>query len=193
MNIENLTWEDALQRLKSGNQRFINEKNEHQNEGAARRGELTGGQKPYAIILGCADSRVVPELVFDTGLGELFTIRVAGNVANASTLASIEYAVAHLGTNLIIVLGHESCGAVQAALAGGDLGYNLNHLLSHLQPAVESCDDSSTNAVVRENARLTAEAIVERSPLIQDEKSRRELKILPAFYHLKSGEVEFLG
>jgi len=193
MNIENLSWEDALQRLKSGNQRFINESNEHQNEGAARRGELAAGQKPYAIILGCADSRVVPELAFDTGLGELFTIRVAGNVANASTLASIEYAVAHLGTNLIIVLGHESCGAVQAALAGGDLGYNLNHLLSHLQPAVESCDDRSMNVVVRANARLTAEAIVERSPLIQDEKSRRELQIIPAFYHLKNGEVEFLG
>ena len=134
--IKNLSWQDALKRLKEGNERFQKDKLDGQLQDSKRRGSLTGGQSPYAIILSCADSRVVPELAFDTGLGEIFVIRVAGNIANTSSVASIEYAVAHLGVNLIMVLGHESCGAVGAAIAGGDNGHNLNMLLAHITPAV---------------------------------------------------------
>ena len=191
MRPDNLSWEKALDRLKAGNQNFKTDKLDGNLQNSSRREELVGGQHPFAIILSCADSRVVPELAFDTGMGEVFVIRVAGNTANASSIASIEYAVAHLGVNLIIVLGHESCGAVTAAIAGGDNGYNLNHLLSHITPAVAASEDPSVNAVVKKNAELTTKALSERSAIIRDALDNG-LKILPAYYHLGSGEVEYL-
>jgi len=197
--------EQALARLKSGNTRFVNDKLDGQLQDSVRRSELTGAQTPYAIVLSCADSRVVPELAFDTGLGELFVIRVAGNIANTSSIASIEYAVAHLGVKLIVVLGHQSCGAVTAAMAGGDNGYNLNHLLTHLQPAVNAVaegntdrdyGDQSVDAVVRENAIRTGQDLVARSSIIQEaiQGSRDQaLQIIPAWYVLDTGVVEFLS
>ena len=127
---------NALKRLKEGNKRFSTDCPIYERHDADTRATMPGGQDPFAIILSCADSRVIPELIFDVGLSELFVVRVAGNVANTCSIASIEYAVAHLNVNLVVVLGHEGCGAVDAALAGGDNGYNLNHLLAHLQPAV---------------------------------------------------------
>ena len=97
---------------------------------------MIDGQKPYAVILTCSDSRVVPELIFDTGIGELFVIRIAGNVASPSSIASIEYAVTHVDVKLIVVLGHQNCGAVTAALGGVDNGKNIDHLLNFIQPAI---------------------------------------------------------
>ena len=117
--------DQIIKRLKEGNERYVADKLNHPLQDHARRVELTKGQQPHTIVLSCADSRVVPELAFDTGLGELFVVRVAGNIANTSSMASIEYAVAHCGSKVIVVLGHESCGAVTAAVAGGDNGYNL--------------------------------------------------------------------
>ncbi|PLW93333.1 MAG: carbonic anhydrase, partial [Marinilabiliales bacterium] len=102
----------AIKKLEEGNFHFVNDKLKNRNLHAKRRMELVDGQEPWAIILSCADSRVVPELIFDTGIGELFVIRVAGNIANTSTIATIEYAVAHIHTPVIVVLGHENCGAV---------------------------------------------------------------------------------
>jgi len=128
-------------------------------------------------------------MVFDTGLGELFVLRVAGNVANTSTIASIEYAVAHLGTKLIVVLGHQSCGAVTAAMAGGDNGHNLNHLLAHLQPAVNACAGGTVDETVCENARRTSQDLLDRSSIIRGAEG---LKIVPAWYRLEGGGVEFL-
>ena len=188
----NKTWQEALERLKQGNDNFVQDKLDGKLQDSSRRESLTGGQQPYAIILSCADSRVVPELAFDTGLGELFVLRVAGNVANTSTIASIEYAVAHLGTNLIVVLGHESCGAVTAAVGGGDNGYNLNHLLAHIAPAIAKADSSEVNTVVKKNAELTSEELAARSPIIGGAVSKGSLKILPAYYNLGSGKVDFL-
>lgn len=180
----------ALDLLKKGNKRFVTEKPVYERHDRARRKELKGGQAPFAIILSCADSRVIPELVFDTGIGELFVIRVAGNIANTSTIASIEYAVAAIKTKLIVVLGHESCGAVGAALGGGDNGHNLNHLLAHLTPALDSSPKSrSVNTVVKRNAKLTAKALEERSSIIGGAKG---LSIRPAFYNLESGKVDWL-
>lgn len=184
-----VSWQDALSRLRDGNQRFVEDRLDGVQDITHRRGELTGSQHPYAIILSCADSRVVPELAFDAGLGELFVIRVAGNIANSSSIASIEYAVAHLGVKLILVLGHESCGAVTAALSDSDNGYNLNHLLMHIQPARVASDDKSVDAVVRKNAEMTAEELRNRSSIIA---GADDLVILPAFYHLDSGRVEIL-
>ena len=134
----------------------------------------------------------MPELAFDTGLGEIFTVRVAGNVANTSSVASIEYAVAHLKSAVIVVLGHESCGAVTAAVAGGDNGHNLNHLLAHVTPAVHACGDAPLKEVVETNAKLVAKELLVRSPIITDAVNRGVLRIVPAYYELGSGRVNFL-
>lgn len=188
-----MTGNEVVDRLKAGNERFVADKLERKLQDISRRDDLTAGQDPYAIILSCADSRVVPELAFDAGLGELFVVRVAGNVANSSSIASIEYAVAHIGTPVIVVLGHQSCGAVTAAVAGGDNGYNLNHLLSHIGPAVHaSGEGAQVNDVVRKNAEMTAEELQNRSTIIRNAVSDGKLQILPAYYNLDSGKVDFL-
>jgi len=106
-----MTHSEIKQRLQEGNSRFVEDKLDGKLQNSSRRSDLTGGQQPFAIVLSCADSRVVPELAFDTGLGELFVLRVAGNIANTETIASIEYAVAHCGSKAIVVMGHQSCGA----------------------------------------------------------------------------------
>ena len=176
----------ALARLKDGNQRFARDQMAREQQDPKRRKALAAGQAPFAGILSCADSRVVPELAFDAGLGELFVCRVAGNVANASSIASLEYAVAHLGVRLIVVLGHQACGAVGAAMGGGDNGHNLNHLLAHITPALGS---KNTESVVRKNAKLNAEQLVARSPILSKQKG---LKVVPAYYALPTGKVRFL-
>ena len=188
----NKTADEALQLLTDGNNNFVDDMLDGKLQNSSRRNELVGGQSPYAIILSCADSRVVPEIAFDKGLGELFVIRVAGNIPNTSSIASIEYAVAHLGVNLIVVLGHENCGAVAAAIQGGDNGANLNHLLDHISPALHACESKETNTVVKKNAELTAEALVEKSSIIKDATSKG-LKIIPGFYNLGTGKVDFLN
>lgn len=188
---QNLTANEALSRLKIGNSNFMENNLDGMIENSKRFDEIVLGQNPYAIILSCADSRVIPEVIFDTGLGEIFVVRVAGNIANASSMASIEYAVAHLNVNLIVVMGHENCGAVAAAIAGGDNGPNLNHLVGHILPAVESCEDKEINMVVRENAKKSAKDMVSNSSIIKD-ACQKDLQIVSAFYNLRSGKVEFL-
>jgi carbonic anhydrase len=184
---------NARARLDEGNSRFVADKLDGQLQDSARRDHLTSGQSPFAIILSCADSRVVPELAFDTGLGELFVLRVAGNVANTSTIASIEYAVAHLKTRVILVMGHESCGAVGAAVAGGDNGHNLNHLLAHITPALCAAKEGATvNDIVKSNAKLNARDLKDRSSIISNAVDGNELKIWSAYYNLDSGKVDFL-
>lgn len=186
-----MTAQDALNALKDGNQRYINDNLNHPHSDTARRDSQTGGQAPFAIILSCADSRVVPELAFDQGIGDIFVIRVAGNTANPSSIASIEYAVAHLGTKLIVVLGHESCGACAAAIAGGDNGPNLNHLLDQIQPAVTRSAAKDVNDVVRINASNQAKRLENDSQIISDAVKSEGVEIVTAFYHLNGGRVDF--
>ena len=181
---------EALDKIKVGNEQYVEDK-EHVGTDKKIRESLITGQDPYAIVLSCADSRVVPESIFDANAGELFVLRVAGNIANTSTIASIEYAVAHLGTKLIIVLGHESCGAVTAALAGGDNGYNLNHLCSHIVPAIAASESSEVNDVVRMNAKITCKDLVSRSEIIANAVNNG-LEIVSAFYNLSNGKVDIL-
>lgn len=188
-----MTISDVKQRLKDGNDRFVADKLDGKLQDSSRRNDLTGGQQPYAIILSCADSRVVPELAFDTGLGELFVVRVAGNIANSSSIASMEYAVAHCGSQVIVVLGHQACGAVTAAVNGGDNGYNLNHLLSHITPAIAaSGEGASITDVVKKNAEMTANELLTRSSIISNAVSNGTVEIVPAYYNLDSGKVDFL-
>ncbi len=183
----------SLSRLAAGNARFVVDQTTAEGRDQARRGSLVGGQQPWAIILSCADSRVAPEIAFDTGLGELFVIRVAGNIANTSSIASIEYAVAHIGTPLIVVLGHQSCGAVGAAIAGGDNGHNLNHLLAHLEPARAANEGAPVDVVVRDNAARQIGELAGRSAIIRDALANKGLQIVSAFYSLADGSVTFAG
>lgn len=183
---------EVLQRLEAGNARFVADKPHNAGRDHQRRSELTTGQKPWCIVLTCADSRVSPELAFDTGLGELFTICVAGNIANTSSIASIEYAVAHIGTPVVVVLGHQSCGAVTAAIGGGDHGYNLNHLLAHIEPAKARCPDGDVEDTVRANAVVTAHELVNRSAIIKKAVDEGFCRVVPAYYKLSDGTVNWL-
>ena len=178
-------------RLIEGNDRYIEDKEDLKSDLILRE-SLTNGQQPFAIVLSCADSRVVPEMIFDCNIGELFVVRVAGNIANSSSIASIEYAVANIGCQLIIVLGHESCGAVTAALKGGDNGKNLNHLCSFISPSIELAEDNQVNSVVRANAKYNADLLVKNSDIISEYVQSGKLKIQPAYYHLGQGKVDLL-
>jgi len=180
----------ALERLKLGNERFRSGRAEGVVIDGPRHEELQQGQQPFAILLSCSDSRVPPEILFDTGLGDLFVVRVAGNVANMSSIASIEYAVLHLGSKLIVVMAHESCGAVGAAIAGGDAGKHLNRLLSHIQPALDP-PDQDDSVIARRNARVSAERMINESDILRSAVENDGVKIVTAFFHFSNGEVEF--
>ncbi len=188
-----LRWQEALKKLKEGNLHFVSDKLDGKLQNSSRRNELISGQHPSAIVLSCSDSRVVPEFAFDTGLGELFVIRVAGNVANTSSLASIEYAVVHLNVKLIVVLGHESCGAITAALDKHDAieEKNFRHLFRYIAPAMRAVEEKTVDNVVKKNAEITSIAIYKNSKIIRKEVDSKQVKILPAYYHLDSGKVDF--
>lgn len=191
------TWRKVRSRLDEGNARYKAGKLQHPNQEPECRELWTKEQKPWCIVLSCADSRVTPELVFDTGIGELFVVRVAGNIANASSIASIEYAAANLeSVKGILVLGHEGCGAVGAALSVKDSGNAapspaLQHLVGHITPALQKKPSGKDQMAgyVRANARLAAQDLCARSKIIHDSM----LPVVPAYYRLKSGDVEFLS
>lgn len=189
------TADQALARLMEGNGRYAQHKEQHPDETPARRRELETTQHPFAVILSCSDSRVPPELIFDQGLGDLFVIRVAGNIAESDELGSIEYAVEHLGTKLIVVLGHEKCGAVTAAVAGGDAPGHLKSLVSVIQPAVAEArnlpGDKVHNCVVA-NARLVARQIRESEPVLKEMVEQKGVRVVAAEYALDSGVVTLL-
>ena len=185
-------WLNALERLKSGNTKFVNDNLNCKFQDSFRRNEVLDSQNPFAVILTCSDSRIVPELIFGTGIGELFVIRVAGNVANPSSIASIEYAVAHLGVKLIVVLGHQNCGAVTAALKGGNNGKNIDHLLNFIQPAISISDSKNIDDVSHMHAKLTAGKLMNDSSIISKTIDNKALKIIPAYYSLETGQVDFL-
>jgi carbonic anhydrase len=187
--------DDALARLMAGNQRYVRLAQQYPNQSLARRKELVKGQHPFAIILACADSRVSPELLFDQGLGDLFVIRVAGNIADDAILGSIEYAVEHLGTKLVMVLGHEKCGAVSAAVEGGIAPGHIQAVVAAIQPSVAASSkepgDRVHNCVIA-NARRVARQIRECEPVLKESVEKHGLKVVAADYALDSGKVNLL-
>jgi carbonic anhydrase len=183
---------EVIAELKAGNQHHVKTQYLHPHETAARRRELTGGQHPHAVVLTCSDSRVPPELVFDQGLGDLFTIRVAGNVATDSEIASIEYAVEHLHTPLVVVMGHQSCGAVGAAIEGGKPPGHLGTLVDAIRPAVERArkmpGNLSDNAI-RINVEMVVEQLRASRPVLAEAVASGKVKIVGAVYALDTGVV----
>jgi len=175
----------------SGNRRYVRGEMLHPHQGASRRDAVAGGQNPFAVVVGCADSRVPPEILFDQGIGDLFVIRVAGNVVDDFVLGSVEYAVAHLGTPLVMVIAHTSCGAVTAIVEGGSHDGAIGSLIAAIAPAVEEVrgapGDLLSNAISR-NAERAVEALC-ASPIVTDARDRGALRVMAACYDLASGTV----
>lgn len=196
-----MTPDAALQRLRDGNQRF-REGVAIQRDLVEQVAETSAGQFPFAAVLGCIDSRVPPELVFDTGIGDVFSARIAGNVLDEELLGSLEFATKAAGARLIVVLGHTQCGAVKGACDGVEMGH-LTKTLALLAPALEASRklvpapyDSSNAAFVQhvteQNVRLTAKALLERSEILAGLAKDGRLRVVPAVYDVATGRVEFL-
>ena len=180
---------DALKLLLEGNQRFVDGKPERPNQDTTRRAALVGGQQPFAAILSCSDSRTAPEIIFDRGLGDLFIVRNAGNVPGPFAQESLYYATAHLGTRLILVLGHTKCGAVAATLSGQTR--DIPETAKEIEPAVAKSKSMSGDALdnaISENVRLTVQKLSTWPPLAEMIKAGN-LQIVGAVYYLDSGRV----
>ncbi len=188
--------DEGLQRLIDGNKRFVKGKPINPNQSPERLLETSATQFPYAAILGCSDSRVPTEVVFDQGVGDLFVVRVAGNVASGATIGSLEFSTAVLGSQLILVLGHESCGAVQAAIANEPLVGRLGVFVEEIKPAVEEVrsdsGDFEENAIIA-NVKFQIEELKQESTILNGLVEEGKLKIVGGFYDLDSGKVRILS
>jgi carbonic anhydrase len=190
-----LTPDQALDRLLEGNKRYVSAQLQHPHQGADRRHELERTQHPFACILACADSRVPPEIIFDEGLGDLFVVRVAGNVVDDAVTGSIEYAVEHLGTPIVVVMGHQSCGAVQATIGGGEPKTHIQSLIEAIAPAVaiakKEKGDLLANAV-RANVQLVVKQLQQSKPILVERVENGSIKIVGGVYQFNTGEVTWL-
>lgn len=190
-----LTGKEALQRLLDGNKRFIGGRLEHPNHCEESRRGLVTGQEPIAVVLTCADSRVPPVDVFDQGLGDIFVVRVAGNIINDQILGSIEYAVAHLHTPLVMVMGHSSCGAVGAVAQGVKLDGHIASLTPSIDAALKrtrNLEGDWTNNAAKELAVATARKIAASEPIVCDLVRDGRVLVVAAYYDLETGEVSLL-
>lgn len=195
-----LTPDEAIELLKAGNRRFLDDATYQPPIDRLRRLELASQQRPFAAYLSCSDSRVPPELLFERGLGELFIVRNAGNTLCASSLGSLEFAVSHLEVPLIVVMGHEACGAIQAAVAltreQRKFSGNVGKVLQSLLPAVLEADpwaEDLINAAALCNVRkVVRELQQEASPALLEPQRRGVLRVVGAYYHLDTGRVDFL-
>jgi carbonic anhydrase len=197
--------DEALERLREGNRRFVSEVRSHENlTSEARRSALTSGQEPFAIILGCSDSRVPAEIVFDQGLGDLFVIRVAGNIVAPSQIGSVEFAAERAGARLVVVLGHSQCGAILATLEElkrptENHSRNLRSIVDRISPSVEALlstdlrhdPDELVRQAVRANVRASANQLRHGSDIVEELIQKDGLCVVGAEYSLETGIVEF--
>lgn len=187
-----MTSEQALETLMAGNLRYAALRQEYPRQSSYHRAQVLEGQNPFAVILGCSDSRVPSELIFDQGLGDLFIVRTAGHVVDDIALASIEFAVHSLNVPLVMVLGHSQCGAVTAAVGSKRMPGAIPHLTVRIQPAIAAVSnaegDPVTN-VTQTHSRLTAAYITAASPVITQAVEAGTVRIVPAFYDLETGRV----
>jgi len=190
---------EALERLLTGNLRFVANYRQYPGQSVERIAQVAEGQHPFAAVLTCADSRVPPELLFDQGLGDLFVVRVAGNVADDEIIGSLEYAVEHLGVRLLMVLGHERCGAVRAALEAVVLQAkpegHLEHLVHALEPAIAraSAEGDLWENTVNANVQVQVNALRASRPILHEFVEKGELRVVGARYDLDTGLVTLLA
>jgi len=187
---------EAISKLKEGNGRYTSGNPQHPGQTTERRTELAKTQHPFAGIVSCSDSRVPPEIVFDQGLGDLFVVRVAGNVINDEGLGSVEYTVDHLGTRLILVLGHQSCGAVKAAretiAAKGKAPGHIESLVTAIKPAVEATAKDDPDTTVKANVKNVVQALRSSTPILKAKVDSGEIQVIGGYYSLDTGTVTFL-
>jgi len=193
---DNQTPKDALKILKDGNNRFVQDQNASRNL-LEQVKETSNGQFPFAAVLSCIDSRVPVEHIFDLGVGDIFSARVAGNIINDDILGSLEYSCKVAGSKILVVLGHTKCGAVTAACKNVELG-NITTLLSKIKPAVdkvksnnEDLNDSAIEEVSLLNIQLSIDRIREESPILAEMEKNNEIEIVGALYHVANGKVDF--
>ena len=191
-----ITPEEALKNLMDGNKRFVEGKTQAPNRTMARLKEVAKGQKPYAAFLGCADSRVPIEILFDQGFGNVFVCRVAGNAATSEETGSLEFGAAVLGTKVLMVLGHEYCGAVKAALSGEEVPGSISAVLDQMKPAVAMVKDKKAKGALDEaianNVKIQV-AKLKESPVLGGLVKEGKLKIVGAVYDLDEGKVKLLA
>lgn len=188
---------ESLRLLAEGNARFVEGRRQGDRYGPARRAEVASEQHPIAIVLSCSDSRVPSEIVFDQGIGDLFVVRVAGNVLDEINIGSIEYGAEHLHAPLVVVLGHQRCGAVTAAVEGGEAPGHIGSIVEALAPAVgearKICRDGDlVEAASHANVRRVVRKLGERSSILAHLITTGKLSVVGAYYDLDSGKVEFL-
>jgi carbonic anhydrase len=187
---------EARIRLVQGNARYAVGNNQHPRQTVARRAELATSQHPFAVVLGCADSRTSPEMLFDQGLGDLFVTREAGNVIDDHTLGTIEYAVEHLHVSLVVVLGHERCGAIAAAretiAIHGKADGHIDSLVQAIKPAVDATASQDAEATCKANVRNVVQALRASTPILRHAVEEGHVVIVGAYYDLDKGEVMFL-
>lgn len=193
--VESAPAKNLIERLKQGNQRYINSTTVCHEDWSAKRAALIEHQKPFAVIIACSDSRVPPEIIFDQTLGDLFIVRVAGNIVDDFAIGSIEYGVSVLGANLVVVLGHSNCGAVQAALQGKKFDNHIQAVLNAIQPAIAAAKSDSENSLekaIKANVKNVADKLKNAKPLLAKLMENGSLSILGAYYDLQSGKVEII-
>ena len=187
--------DEALELLLDGNERFASGKMEHPNSSPEHRKSLLAGQDPFAVVVACSDSRVPVELIFDRGIGDIFVIRIAGNIIDDTEMGSIEYAVAHLGVKLVMVLGHSCCGAVNATVAGGDACGCIGKLTEHIQPSVDAarcCDGDVAENAIKGNVERMVKRLQESKPIMAEAVRSAGLMIAGSVYDLETGKVGVL-
>lgn len=191
-----VTPDSVISELKTGNAHHLRHQYQHPHDTLSRQRELVAGQHPHAEILSCADSRVPPEIIFDQGLGDLFVVRVAGNVATDTEIGSLEYGAEHLHITLLVVLGHENCGAVTAAVQGGNVEGHIAALVNLIKPAVDKSrgmpGDPIANAV-RTNVQIVVQQLRSSTPVLSELVAHGKLKIVGGVYSLETGEVTWLS
>lgn len=193
-NVTSISAQDALNELKAGNRHYVKMHLKHPDETVKRRVELIKGQHPFAAILSCSDSRVPTEIIFDQGLGDLFVVRNAGNVLDDHVIGSIEYAIVHCGVKLVVVMGHESCGAVGAAIAHNHESKYIESIVKSIEPAIEiskGAGSALATDTAKNNAKLVVKNLTECDPELGNYIKEHNVKIIPAFYNLSTGKVEF--
>ena len=194
--ISNITPDAALKKLMDGNQRYIDQKRTFPDQSRSRISEVAEVQHPFATILACSDSRVAPEIVFDQGLGDLFDIRVAGNFLDDVVLGNIEYATLELGVPLLVIMGHERCGAVKAALDGKAMPGYISTLVAAIKPAVDATKNQLGDAwdnAVRANVKMNVNKLQSSSPILAEAVKAGKLKVVGARYDLDTGKVEMIA
>ncbi len=189
-----VTPDQALEKLVAGNDRFVNQKRTKRNQDQNRLTEVAQGQEPFAAILGCADSRVPAEIVFDQGLGDLFVCRVAGNIATPEEIGSLEFGTLVLGSKVLMVMGHERCGAVKAAIKGGELPGQIGSLIKSIDIGTvtpKSDDLTSLEKAAKANIAHQVE-VLKKSPVLSDLIAKGKLKIVGSYYDLDTGKISLV-